>query len=145
MSNDAAAAVGVLLLPPSPPATCSLLAAKCSSLSECSLTGDEQLKRVVDNKFQTTINYCYKYFAKGFCARSSFSSSAWAKFEGVCRQTTDSIFFRFLLFFWAQVTGQSDRDSFEIELAIESEMGREKCRERRRTVAVWETINRSDL
>lgn len=120
-------------------------------LSECSLTGDEQLKRVVDNKFQTTINYCYKYFAKGFCARSSSatSSSAWAKFEGVCRQTTDSIFFRFLLFFfcffWGQVTGQSDRDSFEIELAIESEMGREKCRERRRTVAVWETINRSDL
>lgn len=43
------------------------------------------------------------------------------------------------------MTGQSDRDSFEIELAIEREMGREKCRERRRTVAVWETINRSDL
>lgn len=122
------------------------------SLSECSLTGDEQLKRVVDNKFQTTINYCYKYFAKGFCARSSSlssssssSSSAWAKFEGVCRQTTDSIFFRFLFVFWGQVTGQSDRDSFEIELAIEREMGREMQREERRTVAVWETINRSDL
>lgn len=54
---------------------------------------EEQLKRVVDNKFQTTINYCYKYFAKAFASNSGRSSlfscllsgSQWQTVGGECQ------------------------------------------------------------